>query len=165
MLRCVRFAVSCQTLCAPCPHYARDETTFPTYTENGHWALLVNLLGLFMTNSVASCRMVELVNARRALKCGQSLHILFRVLNSQINRRILGFGATPQKKQEEESRKSGSREGKTGRPGETKASGGRTAGYHSTAVVPAVGPNFCSLVRTMFVRKFFHLVENPSLTS
>ena len=88
------------------------------------------------------------------------------MLNSQINRRILGFGATPQTKQEER-RKPGSREGKTGRPGETKAPGGRTAAYHSTAVVPAVGPNYCSLVRTIFVRKFkfFHLVENPSLTS
>ena len=61
------------------------------------------------------------------------------VLNSQISHRILGFGATPQTKQEE-SRKPGSREGKTGRPGDAKAPGGRTAGY-------------------------FHLVENPSLTS
>ena len=86
------------------------------------------------------------------------------VLNSQISHRILGFGATPQTKQEE-SRKPGSREEKTGRPGEAKAPGGRTAGYHSTAVVPAVGPNFGSLVRTKFVRRFFHLVENPSLTS
>ena len=39
------------------------------------------------------------------------------VLNSQISHRILGFGATPQTKQEE-SRKRGSREEKTGRPGE-----------------------------------------------
>ena len=38
------------------------------------------------------------------------------------------------------------------------------AGYHSTAVVPAVGPNFCSLVRTMFVRKFFHLVVAETVT-
>ena len=55
------------------------------------------------------------------------------MLNSQINHRILGFGATPQTKQEE-SRKPGSREGKTGRPGEAKAPGGRTAGYQAWAV-------------------------------
>ena len=59
------------------------------------------------------------------------------VLNSQISHRILGFGASPQTNQEE-SRKPGG----TGRPGEAKAPGGRTAGYHSTAVVPAIGPNF-----------------------
>ena len=45
------------------------------------------------------------------------------VLNSQICHRILGFGATPQTKQEE-SRRPRSREGKTGRPGEAKAPGG-----------------------------------------
>ena len=85
------------------------------------------------------------------------------VLNSQINHKILGFGATPQTKQEE-IRKPRSREGKTGRPKEAKAPGGRTAGNHNTAVVPAKGPNFSSLVRTKFVRKFFHLVQNPSRT-
>ena len=101
------------------------------------------------------------MDSRRKQKHGPQA---IAVLNSQINHRILGFGATPQTKQEE-SRKPGSREGKTGRPGEAKAPRGRTAGNYSTAVVPAIGPNFCSLVRTKFVRKFFHLVENPSLSS
>ena len=72
------------------------------------------------------------VHVRRKSKQGPQA---VAVLSSQISHRILGFGATPQTKQEE-SRKPGSWEGKTGRPGEAKAPGGRTAGYHSTAVVP-----------------------------
>ena len=86
------------------------------------------------------------------------------VLNSQINHRIVGFGATPQT-QQKESKKPRSQEAKTGKPGEAKAPRERTAWYLSTAVVPDIGPNFCSLVRTKFVREFFHLVENPSRTS
>ena len=86
------------------------------------------------------------------------------VLNSQINHRNLGFGATPQTKQKE-CRKPGSQEEKTGKPGEAKAPRERTAGYLNAAVVPDIGPNFCSLVRTKFGRKFFHVVEKPSRTS
>ena len=61
-------------------------------------------------------------------------------------------------------KKSGRQEagrGRTGKPGDTKAPGGRTARYHSTAVVPAVGPNFCSLVRAIFVLQIFPSCWEP----
>ena len=67
------------------------------------------------------------------------------MLNSQIksqNPRIRS-NTTEIKKKDRKPRE----EDQPGKPGEATTPGERTAGYHSAAVVPDVGPNFSSLVR------------------
>ena len=82
------------------------------------------------------------------------------VLNSQIKKKT---SDSEQHHRKNKSRKPG-KEDRPGKPREATTPGERTAGYHSAAVVPDIGPNFSSWVRKNFVHKFFHLIQNPSRT-